>query len=462
MIHRSLTQVQDTTKATRTQYEGFMQVVTMSQDKRQYRVIYKGKTSAVESFIANMDINKALHYYKTPNSLKSPYNKRQDNLLGLKQITLDIDIHLQDQDKINAIKDVLVYSLTHEQPNIIYSHIRDSGRGLHIVIELEQVSFKLRWLYDKVARALAEQYNQVLNDIRHNYNIIEPLAVDTTTLNPTQLIRVEGSYNPHSNSLVKRVVDNKEIYTLNNLKDILGVDTRKTKRKFTYKGNLSKDLARNRVNIIYSLDKEAQGQRNKRLYLLYNHLVVLYDQATAERLVKDYNNSLYKPLKDVEVEGIIRSVNTRGTYYFKQVTFYEWLGIEAEPTEALVRVQKRLKKQQRNNEILNLLKTTTLTHEAIAERYNVSRHTVLRLAKANNINHKARKQLVELFNGSGAVVKTMVDILDKIKSSKIAVDKLVDMYKYLNLKAQLHKQPRIQAVFTTSYKDKPIYKERFT
>lgn len=378
------------------EYQGYQTLVARDREKNiTHRVLSVPRDSFL-SEVSKLDFNPKLDYYYTPNTFKNPYTYKTDRLLGLRQFTVDVDMHGTRKLARPELINTLAYAIAQDSYKVPYTSIINTGRGLQIVIELEQTSYKLEWLYKLVAKEIANLYIETVKEFKKDYEVYDYIEVDVpVTLKASGLVRLKGSTNTISKTKVKELYKNNALYSLNELKDMLGIKV--GKQAYNELKNAPNGfklaLGTSRQKQIEKIGIIEVGNRNNTLYLMYNNLIMYMDKDQAEAKVREHNKSHTEaPLSDREMQGIINSVNRFGHRYYTQDNFYSLLGIDKPITYRAKRVMKRKAKESRSQEIINLLNTTSKTHQEIADLMGVSKRTIANICKDNGITHAVRKR----------------------------------------------------------------------
>lgn len=245
--------------------------------------------------------------YATPNTFKGR-KRNKANVLQLRLLWQDIDNVKDVEATIKAI-DKLV--LEDKIPK--YHKIVNSGRGLHI-----------KWIIRDYA-GTQKNIKAWESLQRYFYKQLKSLGADRNAIDVARVLRIPGSYNSKSNTLVKEIVDNKfayyDLYELYDkfiykpYKEQEKVQQKKEKKKskirvLTNTYNLNKSRLMDLEKLLELRNNEMYGVRNKflMLYGTYYLLCGATVEATEQRLIE--LNDIIKSKKRAsksEIETIVRN-----------------------------------------------------------------------------------------------------------------------------------------------------------
>lgn len=319
-------------------------------------------------------------YYQTKNTFRTINDRRTQNILGLCNIVIDIDCHIEniDENQRQNDIDVLIYAIN--QDNDEYSHIKKTGRGIQVWYHLEPLSFQLLWLYSKTTDLLIKKYDDLLKNITKDMKIRSVFEVDkVASKNPAGLVRFDG-INTKNKQKIEHIAGKQGEYDINMLFESLehltetsGQISRaipSTLKRFEH------DLLHARLKHLQTLKIEP-GNRNTIYFLMYNTLVQLKDRKDAKDDLNRLNNVQKMPLRDLEY--IFKYIDHKGHLKYKQKTFDEWTG-ENMTTKTTMRTENRNKTNLRNEKIKSLLSNKKITYKEIADTVSVSEKTIKRFA----------------------------------------------------------------------------------
>ena len=305
--------------------------------------------------------------YATPNTFRVR-KRNKDNLLQLRMLWQDID-NVKDIDATIKAIDKLV--LEDKIPK--YHKIVNSGRGIHV-----------KWIIRDYA-GTQKNIKAWESLQRYFYKQLKSLGADRNAIDVARVLRIVGTYNSKSNTLVKEIVDNNfEYYDLYELYDKFIYKPYKEQEKvqdinkndnIAYK-NKSKDnntvtLTRKSLNECRLMDLEKLLElRNNEMYDIRNKFMMLYGtyyllrgysvEATEQRLLElnEIIKSKHKTSKS-EIRTIIRNglkrVNNSNEENIKLLlpkneTIIEMLQITEEEEKFLKTIINNDTKNNRRNE----------------------------------------------------------------------------------------------------------------
>lgn len=231
-----------------------------------------------------------------------------------------------------------------------------------------------KWIYAMLVRA----YQVLLADDGY-------LTVDSVVMDEARVVRLPGTYNAAAEKTCHlcnvRVNDegNPILYTLNYLKDGCYLEKYANKGKkrkvcgnsafeFPDNSDWNRGLQTHRINWLLKAVQIKQNQcdegyRDQALHLLYNAAVQVMDYNEAESVIREINNSFAKPLKERELLSIVNTIKSNGVYRYTTQKMIQRMQLSYDEAEQcgcrtsardLERKEKRQKKQERNEMIINL------------------------------------------------------------------------------------------------------------
>lgn len=276
--------------------------------------------------------------------------RRLEYLKELKAQFIDLDTYktgfTKEQILMNLEKNYFNQSIP--RPNFIV----DSGRGLYLIWLLNSVPSKALPLWKAIEEYL--------------YSLLKPFGADRQALDPTRVLRVPGSINSKSNTIVKVIEQYDYVYDLREIqKEFLPeLEERKAKKK----GRPSKTVFIHRERSLYYAriqdiiklcelrEYDLKGHRELVLFLYRYYLCsFLEDTEKALQDVLELNREFIYPLMKTEVIRATRSaekvyLSKDKQYRYKNETLIELLNItEFEETHMSTIISKREYKK-RNNE----------------------------------------------------------------------------------------------------------------
>lgn len=287
--------------------------------------------------------------YISLNTFYSTY-RRIEYLKELKAHFIDLDIH-----KIGFTKEQVLMNLAENyfnksvpQPNLIV----DSGRGLYLIWFINTVPSKALPLWKAVEEYL--------------YKSLKELGADRMALDPTRVLRVPGSINSKSNTVVEVIEEYSYIYDLREIQNeyLPELKENKAKKKGRPKNSIfiyrERSLYYARIQDIVKLcelrEYDLKGHREVVLFLYRYYLC--YFTEDVEKALEDaleLNREFILPLNEREAIRATRSAETvylskDKQYKYKNETLIDILNItEYEQTHMTTIISKEEYKK-RNNE----------------------------------------------------------------------------------------------------------------
>ena len=297
--------------------------------------------------LLGQDFNKE-NVFMSLNTFYSTF-RRLEYLKELKAQFIDLDTYktgfTKEQILMNLEENYFNQSIP--RPNFIV----DSGRGLYLIWLLNSVPSKALPLWKAIEEYL--------------YSLLKPFGADRQALDPTRVLRVPGSINSKSNTIVKVIDQYDYVYDLREIqKEFLPeLEERKAKKK----GRPSKTVFIHRERSLYYAriqdiiklcelrEYDLKGNRELVLFLYRYYLCsFLEDTEKALQDVLELNREFIYPLMKTEVIRATRSaekvyLSKNKDYKYKNETLIELLVItELEETYMSTIISKREFKRRKN------------------------------------------------------------------------------------------------------------------
>lgn len=275
--------------------------------------------------LLGQDFNKE-NVFMSLNTFYSTF-RRLEYLKELKAQFIDLDTYktgfTKEQILMNLEENYFNQSIP--RPNFIV----DSGRGLYLIWLLNSVPSKALPLWKAIEEYL--------------YSLLKPFGADRQALDPTRVLRVPGSINSKSNTIVKVIDQYDYVYDLREIqKEFLPeLEERKAKKK----GRPSKTVFIHRERSLYYAriqdiiklcelrEYDLKGHRELVLFLYRYYLCsFLEDTEKALQDVLELNREFIYPLMKTEVIRATRSaekvyLSKDKQYRYKNETLIELLNI---------------------------------------------------------------------------------------------------------------------------------------
>lgn len=264
-----------------------------------------------------------------------------DSLRYLNALYIDIDCYKQ-----NLSKERVLYELEYKYYNRMIpepSLVVDSGRGLYLI-----------WFIDPVPSMALSLWKAMQYFL---YDKLKSLGADRAALDAARVLRIPGSINTKSNTTVKAIQLFYNRYTLKNLKNnYLPEVVEKKEQKKEFKGKIVRlfndyTLYKARMHDIEKLiELRNYDIENREVTLfMYRYYASLSEgEETAEILVKELNNKLYRSLPASEVN--FTKTNYPGKYKYKNSTMIDLLDVQADEMEQMKTLISKEYKYKKNNE----------------------------------------------------------------------------------------------------------------
>lgn len=281
--------------------------------------------------------------YCTLNTFITP-DRRIETLRYMNALYIDIDCY-----KLNMRKESVLFFLENDFYNSVIpvpSLIVDSGRGLYLIWLLERVPSQAINLWK------AMQY--------YLYNALKEFGADRAALDAARVLRVIGSYNMKSDSVVKVIEYNNMRYSLKELKNeyLPEIKTNKDKedKKKSKKGKLVHifnifALYKSRmVDLLKLAELRNYNFENRRelfLFLLRYYVTLAEGEDEAEKLIFEINEKFVNPLPLNEIKSTFS--NYIGKYKYRNETIVELLEVSKEEMLHMTSLVSKEFKYEKNN-----------------------------------------------------------------------------------------------------------------
>lgn len=345
------------------------------------------------------------NFYISQNTFYSTY-RRLEYIKELKSLYIDMDYY-----KTGYSKDAILYTLEQDYfkksipvPNLII----DSGRGLYLIWRIKSVPAQALPLWKAVEEYL--------------YKNLKDLGADRKALDATRILRVAGTVNTKSNTVVQILEKYNYSYTLKELREeyLPEIPQKVEKKKGRPKAIIS---LFNTYSLYYARIQDLQilcelrswnlrGHREEILFLYrYWNCCFTADTEEALRMSLELNSQYTEPLQEREVIRATKSAEKvylckDKQYKYKNTTLIEMLEITGEEEQHLKtiigtreknerkkvanKVNRRngnglTNKQQEMKDLrgkLQLLITEGLSYRQISEKLNISLGKVQRALKS--------------------------------------------------------------------------------
>lgn len=300
--------------------------------------------------------------------------RRIEYLKELKAQFIDLDIY-----KTGFTKEQIIMNLEENYfnksiptPNMIV----DSGRGLYLIWLLNTVPSKALPLWKAVEEYL--------------YSVLKPFGADRQALDPTRVLRVPGSVNSKSKTMVKVIDQYDYVYDLREIQNefLPELDEGKSKKKGRPKKTVfihrERSLYYARIQDITKLCKlrqyDLRGHRELILFLYRYYLCsFLEDTEKALQDVLELNSEFISPLRENEVIRATKSaekvyLDKKKEYKYKNKTLIDLLEItEYEQTYMTTIISSKEYKRRDREYQKNKYKEKLKSDGKISEKEKISK-----------------------------------------------------------------------------------------
>ena len=290
--------------------------------------------------------------YITLNTFYKPC-RRLENIKELNTLFIDLDYYKTGKTKDQILMDLEGNYFNQSIP--IPNFVIDSGRGLYLI-----------WLINAVPSKALPLWKAVQDYL---YNKLKGYGADRQALDATRILRVPGSINSKSKTVVNIIDEYDYVYDLREIQNEFLPELKPREKK---KGRPSKinfifrerSLYYSRIQDIIKLcdlrEYDLKGHRELVLFL-YRYYLCSFTEDTQKALedVLELNNSFRQPLREREAISATRSaercyLDKNKQYKYKNETLIELLEInEEEQTYMTIIISKeeyKRRKRIRNKE----------------------------------------------------------------------------------------------------------------
>lgn len=277
--------------------------------------------------------------YITPNTFYKPC-RRLENIKELNALFIDLDYYKTCKTRTQVLMDLEKNYFNKKVP--IPNYVIDSGRGMYLI-----------WLINTVPSKALPLWKAIQDYL---YNQLKELGADRQALDATRILRVPGSKNSKSDTVVSIVDEYDYVYDLREIQDGFLPELKPYEKK---KGRPRKvnfifrerSLYYGRIQDIIKLcelrEYDLKGHRELILFL-YRYYLCSFTEDTQKALndVLELNSIFRQPLRESEVIRATRSaercyLDKNKQYKYKNDTLIELLEInEEEQTYMTVIISK--------------------------------------------------------------------------------------------------------------------------
>lgn len=284
--------------------------------------------------------------YITPNTFYKPY-RRLECIKELNTLFIDLDYYKTGKTRVQILMDLEKNYFNKSIP--IPNYVIDSGRGMYLI-----------WLINKVPSKALPLWKAIQDYL---YRQLKCFGADRQALDATRILRVPGSINSKSKTVVSILDEYDYIYDLREIQNEFLPELKPYKKK---KGRPSKinfifrerSLYYGRIKDIIKLcelrEYDLKGHREIILFL-YRYYLCSFTEDTNKALgdVLELNNTFRQPLMEREVIRATTSaercyLDKNKEYRYKNETLIELLEInEEEQTYMTIIISKEEYKRRK-------------------------------------------------------------------------------------------------------------------
>lgn len=297
--------------------------------------------------LKNIDL-KGNDIYISQSTFYKP-SRRLENIKELKSLFIDLDYY-----KVGKTKDQIIMELENNYFNQkipIPNYLIDSGRGMYLIWLINSVPYKALPLW----KAIQDYF----------YRELKYLGADRQALDATRVLRIPGSINSKSNTIVSILDKYDYIYDLREIQNEYLFEFKPYEKK---KGRPSKAIYIFRERSLYLgrlqdiikicelREYDLKGHRELILFLYrYYTCCFSYDIEKSLEDVLDLNRAFKKSLMEKEVISATRSaercyLDKNKEYKYKNETLIELLEITEEEQKFMSIIISKNEYKRRENE----------------------------------------------------------------------------------------------------------------
>lgn len=368
--------------------------------------------------IADLNFAGSCDYYVTANSLKCNRPRHSDQLFGLHNICIDIDLHNSDGSFSRKIFDDLKFFIVHDLELPLPNVFVRTGRGVQLWWHFTETSSKLLFMYQSITQLIINR----LNDIISAVDTLSGFNIDImASRNVVGYFRLPFTFNTKSRTMATAEFLTAEVYNLVDLFEQYEQPT--TQSVVTTSSQIQPhphpqigskqyiSLVRKRKKFLEDYcanrDYNIVGSRDLVMFLycatVYNLVGVNYVMLAMQQL----NSRFTSPLRQSHIDSIYNYVVSKGGLRFTNTKFLDYLPFltdterisynTAKTTNATRDTRRKTAKEERNRKILELA-TQGMTTEYIAGTVGCSSKTVKRFLQSQGFSYSEliKEQVREL------------------------------------------------------------------
>ena len=358
--------------------DGYIQVLKLNDEKNKrertikiYNTRHEGLKEIVEELHEQNDV------FIAPNTMYIP-KRRVENIRQFRSLFQDIDCSKLGFEKAETV--YLIWELYHEGKIPKPTMVTDSGRGIH-----------LYWRIQNAPYGALNTWQELQDYIYYN---LKHLGADRQATDSARVLRLPGTINSKNKFNCEVLyIDDDLVYSMYELRErylhyrpksyqLQMQDTKSVKNKVVSNRFFnSYSLHMQRANDLQTLCRlrnfDMKGYRNMTIHCYaYWKGIYVRDQYELEKEVIELNNAFKEPLKDTEVQAVLRCIpkaiekfigyeqglrsgeqkrvskgmRDKEGYWYKNTTLIERLGISANEQKHMKTIIGTDEKYERNNE----------------------------------------------------------------------------------------------------------------
>ncbi|MGL5715436.1 MAG: hypothetical protein ACRCXT_02075 [Paraclostridium sp.] len=357
--------------------DGYIQILEINDEKSGQKTIkiYNTKNRGVRNIVEELNNKKDI--YIAPNTMYLP-RRKVENIRQFRALFQDIDC-----EKLGLGKSETVYIIwiLHEEGKIPKpTMVIDSGRGIHLYFRIQNAPYG-------ALNTWQELQDYIYYQLKH-------LGADRKATDGARILRLPGTINSKSDTICKVLyIDNNIEYSMYDLREnYLNYKTKTHQLKIQQIKEANKNVISNKFFNSYSLHMERAtdletlcrirkyemtGYRNMAIHCYaYWKGIYIRDRYELENRVIEFNNSFTEPMKETEVQAILRCIpkaidkfiafeqgirsgerkrvskgmRDKDGYWYKSETLIDRLGITSKEQNHMKTIIGTDEKYDRNNE----------------------------------------------------------------------------------------------------------------
>ena len=350
--------------------------------------------------------SKSCDYYITANTMKNNRPRNKNELFGLHNICIDIDLHYNFEN-VNKVASSLRFFLFEDDCSIPIPNILvHTGRGIQLWWHFEEVSSRLLFMYQAVTQFLINELDKLIGTVETLSN----LKIDVpASRNVVGYFRLPFTLNTKSSTFAIADMLNPDSYDLCYLfdeyceKDSISDNDKQVssihhnEQQVTEYTSLLMKRKQFLEDYCGSRNFSVVGSRDLVLFLYCVCIYQLIDTSHVMTSLKFLNNKFSEPLPQCQLDSIFTYVDKKKVLRFKQETFLSFLPqlTDAERKSYISSnkhnysrdIKRKLSKEQRNEKIVSLFKDNVTIYQ-ISKEVDCSLMTVKNVLKSLNLRRK--------------------------------------------------------------------------